>query len=85
MVRWIVDAGPFIHLDQIGLLRRLTLLPHLVIPPSVVHELIDARASTELNALARWPNVMIMAPRLDRSALKRMTTKPSSLDRGERD
>ena len=75
-----VDAGPFIHLDQIGHLRLLQRLPRLFVPPSVVQELTETRLN-----LARWPNVTVRASRgqPDR-ALEAQRTRPS-LHRGELD
>lgn len=85
MDKWIVDAGPCIHLDQIGLLSLLKRLSHLFIPPSVVQELTDARASAELATLAQWPNVTVMAARHDPTRSPTPAIKSPSLDRGELD
>lgn len=85
MDKWVVDAGPFIHLDQIGLLRLLKHLPRLIVPPSVLHEIGQAPLSAELTALARWPNVTMLAGRHPSRRILEALGKRRSLDRGELD
>ena len=41
--KFVIDAGPFIHLDQIGRLELLTRLPSVLIPTGVVLELKEIR------------------------------------------
>ncbi len=78
MPRFVVDTGPFIHLEQIGHLPLLARLPALLVPSGVVSELRDTRLRTIIES---WPHtqVLTLAPMAKKlSSLKRM-----GLDRGE--
>lgn len=85
MDKWVVDAGPFIHLDQIGLLRLLKHLPRLIVPQSVLHEIGQASLSAELTAVVRWPNLTVRAERRPPLRALEALGKHRALDRGELD
>lgn len=76
--KFVVDAGPFIHLDQIDQLGVLGRLPSLLIPSGVLLELRDARLR---NVADRWKHVQIftLAPK----AVANPILKRFALDRGE--
>lgn len=80
-----VDAGPFIHLDQIGHLSLLKKLPVLLVPASVLSELSAEARPQHLWAVERWPNLTIIMVRkpLSQPALQRVGR--STLQRGELD
>lgn len=60
MDNWVVDAGPFIHLDHIGYLPLLQKLPRLLVPASVLHEVTRDTPRRSLHTISRWANVTII-------------------------
>jgi predicted nucleic acid-binding protein len=85
MDSWVVDAGPFIHLDQIGSLELLKRLPSLIIPPSVVGELTTAKSRPTLETVTRWPNVTIVPPPREPLQVLERVGRHTPLHRGEWD
>ena len=61
MDKYVIDAGPLIHMDQIGHLKILKKLPSLILPPSIIQEIKHDTISTELKSLETWPNIKIVS------------------------
>lgn len=80
-----VDAGPFIHLEQIGHLTLLKRLPSLLVPASVLSELSAAGSQRSLQAVARWPNLKVIAVRNPLSSPGMTRVSRMALQRGELD
>lgn len=80
-----VDAGPFIHLDQIGHLTLLKRLPCLLIPASVLSELSMGGSQRPFQAVARWPNLKVIAVRNPLSSPGMKPIGRMALQRGELD
>lgn len=85
MDEWVVDAGPFIHLDQIGHLSLLQKLPRLLVPPSVVEEVTAHTHHRSLSSLSRWPNVTVSAAVAASSRPLEALVARARLHRGEAD
>jgi len=83
--KYVVDAGPLIHLDQIGQLRLLEKLPSLFIPTSVFMEIRHDTNSADLKTIRKWPHAKIVA--VGKPGLKSLNPfiKRFSLQRGETD
>ncbi len=54
-----IDAGPLIHLDQIGQINLLKRFPTLFIPSSVMIEIKHDTNSPDLKAIKKWANIKI--------------------------
>ncbi len=61
MDKFVVDAGPFIHLDQIGQLQLLQKLPQLLLPTSVLHEIGESHIKSALHNVHQWENVRMVS------------------------
>ena len=85
MDKWVADAGPFIHLDQIDHLFLLQKLPRLVIPASVVREVSQHPSARRLRTLHHWANVTIVAVRPPRHQTVEALGARTRLHRGEAD
>lgn len=85
MANWIVDAGPWIHLDRIGRVGLLKRLPRLLVPASVVKEITTPPASRALSAVPRWSNVVILADSPSPSPAVEAAVAQARLHRGETD
>jgi predicted nucleic acid-binding protein len=81
----VIDAGPFIHLHQIGHLNLLKRLPSLLVPVSVLSELSVAGRHRPLQAIGRWPNLKAVAVRDPLSSPRMKRIGRMALQRGELD
>lgn len=85
MDKVVVDAGPFIHLDQIGHLNLLQHLPALLVPTSVMSELgADARRR-HVRVVAAWPHLQVLTVRRPLRHSIRQLAHRLALHRGELD
>ena len=62
MAKYVVDAGPLIHLSQINHLKILQKLPSIVIPISVIQEIKHDTAQREIRTIGKWANTQIISP-----------------------
>ena len=62
MDKYVIDAGPLIHLDQIGHLKIIKKLPLIFIPTNVIHEIKHDTNSIDLKSLEKWANIKIISP-----------------------
>lgn len=85
MDKFVIDAGPFIHLDQIGQLRLLKKLHRIFIPVSVSLEIKQGTSSTNLRAVKRWPNVEVISVRRRSVSIVDAIVDRAPLQRGEID
>lgn len=85
MDRFVVDAGPFIHLDQIGQLEILKKFSTLFVPASVAAEITHESASSNLKTIKNWANIKIQP--VYRGCVRRIINivENSNLQRGEID
>lgn len=63
MDSFVVDAGPFIHLEQINQLKLLKKLPRLFVPTSVVLEIRQGVTKFQIRTINHWPNIRIISVR----------------------
>ena len=86
MDKFVVDAGPFIHLEEINQLKLLKNLPQLYIPTSVISEIKrGAAASGNLKTINRWPNVEILSAQRKAFLPKTGIIQKAGLQPGETD
>ena len=85
MDKFVVDAGPFIHLDQIHQLTLLRKLPILFVPTSVVSEIQYETMNPSLKTMKRWSNVKIISVRKKSIVLLNSIIEESGLQQGEID
>ena len=76
--KFVVDAGPFIHLNQISQLELLARLPVLLVPTGVLTELKEIRLRKGVESWAHAQILTVPPGALAVPALKRV-----ALDRGE--
>lgn len=69
---FIVDAGPFIHLEQIGCLSLLKRLPTLFVPASVFSEITYGSKHAGFEAIKRWNNAKIISVKPYPAVLKKI-------------
>lgn len=62
MEKFIIDAGPFIHLSQIGEITLLEKFPSLYTPDSVISE-INLGEEVPIQKIHRWKNLKILRVR----------------------
>lgn len=85
MHKYVVDAGPLIHLDQINHLKILQKLPSIIIPSSVIQEIRHDTTQSEIKTIEKWNNVKIIsskqaAPDSARAVLKRFILQRGEID-----
>lgn len=85
MHKYVIDAGPLIHLDQINHLNILQKLPSIIIPASVIQEIKQDTAKSEIKTIEKWPNVQIISPKQQTPASMVTIFKKSPLQKGETD
>ena len=85
MDRYVVDAGPLIHLDQINHLKILQRLHSIIIPPSVIQEIRHDTAKSEIKSIGKWNNVEIISPKKQTSIQANLIFKEFHLHKGEID
>lgn len=62
MDKYVVDAGPLIHLDQINRLEIIQKLHSIIIPPSVIQEIRHDSSGSEIKTIGKWNNIRIISP-----------------------
>lgn len=85
MDRFIIDAGPFIHLEQIGQLKLLKKLSSLVLPASVAVEIRQGAATRSLKTIKSWPNIKIISVQRESLATLDALIEKAGLQVGETD
>lgn len=86
MDKFIVDTGPFIHLEQINQLKLLKSLPQVYIPSSIISEIKQGdKILNSLKGIKHWPNAKIAAVRRKSIGSKAKIIRAAGLQRGEID
>lgn len=85
MDRFIVDAGPFIHLEQINQLKLLKKLPKLFVPASVLAEINQGTIRSRIETIKNWPNMNIIAAGQKGRVSINTIIERANLQRGEID
>ena len=79
----VCDAGPLIHLDELGCLDLLTDFSEVLIPDAVWREVMQHRPSALAGGLPGWQRMEKSHERL--SAALRNLTETMNLHRGEQE
>ncbi len=86
MDKFVVDAGPFIHLEQINQLKLLKNLPQIYIPAGVISEIKQGdKILSSLKDIKHWPNAKITAVQRKSIGPKGKIIRAAGLQRGETD
>lgn len=86
MDKFVVDTGPFIHLDQINQITLLRKLSFLFTPASVVLEIKKGNLTKGLKTIKNWANMKIISPhRKSITSPIDNIIKKSNLEAGETD
>lgn len=85
MHRWVVDAGPLIHLEEIGRLSLLKHLSHIMIPVSVIEETARHIPRESHRVIEKWANVTIVSTPKSVPHTLEAALEKGHLHRGETD
>lgn len=84
MDRFVVDAGPFIHLDQINQIGLLKKFSKLFVPASVISEITKGAFIHTTKSITTWPNIKIVSGHIKPPAVP-INNIAANLQRGELD